>query len=144
MPDTNFVEPSSERTRFSRAKRLRDEAASVPRFPARFLEPPDFVWGSYTAPDGAKLRWGHLPAATPRAECVMVGGFSECIENTLRQQRTWLPAACRYGASIGVDKAAPSALGVGRLAPARAAMTATRMTSRCSPGQCRRRADRVC
>ena len=80
MPDTNFVEPSSKNARLSGAKRSRDEAASVPRFPARFLEPPGFVWGSYTAPDVAKLRWGHLPAATPRAECVMVGGFSECIE----------------------------------------------------------------
>ncbi len=47
---------------------------------ARFLEPPGFAWGSFAAADGAKLRWGHLPAADPRAECVVVSGFSECIE----------------------------------------------------------------
>jgi lysophospholipase len=54
--------------------------ASLPPLPARFLEPPGFCWGSFVAPDGARLRWGHLPAEGPRAECVMVGGFSECIE----------------------------------------------------------------
>jgi lysophospholipase len=48
--------------------------------PARFLEPPGFVWGSFTAADGAKLRWGHLRASAARAECIMVGGFTECIE----------------------------------------------------------------
>jgi lysophospholipase len=48
--------------------------------PARFLEPPGFVWGRFSADDGAQLRWGHLPAKEPRAECVMVGGFGECIE----------------------------------------------------------------
>ena len=52
----------------------------VPPFPARFREPSGFAWGSFAAPDGAKLRWGHLPAPAPRAECVMVGGFTECIE----------------------------------------------------------------
>ena len=51
-----------------------------PPLPARFLEPPGFSWGNFVAVDGAKLRWGHLPAEEPRAECVMVGGFSECIE----------------------------------------------------------------
>jgi len=48
--------------------------------PARFLEPAGFAWGSFAAADGARLRWGHLPARQPRAECVMVGGFSEFIE----------------------------------------------------------------
>jgi lysophospholipase len=48
--------------------------------PARFLEPSGFVWGSLPTKDGAQLRWGHLPAKEPRAECVMVGGFAECIE----------------------------------------------------------------
>jgi lysophospholipase len=59
-----------------------DEAASKGAFalPARFLEPSGFVWGSLTTHDGARLRWGHLPAKEPRAECVMVGGFAECIE----------------------------------------------------------------
>ena len=55
-------------------------AAGVPSLPARFLEPAGFVWGSLTTRDGARLRWGHLPAKEPRAECVMVGGFAECIE----------------------------------------------------------------
>jgi lysophospholipase len=44
------------------------------------MEPPGFAWGSFDAADGALLRWGHLPARQPRAECVMVGGFSEFIE----------------------------------------------------------------
>jgi lysophospholipase len=48
--------------------------------PARFLEPSGFVWGSLPTNDGARLRWGHLPAKEPRAECVMVGGFAEPIE----------------------------------------------------------------
>ena len=54
--------------------------ASVPVLPVRFLEPPGFVWGSFPTNDGTRLRWGHLPAKEPRAECVMVGGFAECIE----------------------------------------------------------------
>jgi lysophospholipase len=60
--------------------RLDRDADNVPRLAARFLEPHGLVWGNFAAPDGAKLRWGHLPAADPRAECVMVGGFTECIE----------------------------------------------------------------
>jgi lysophospholipase len=48
--------------------------------PARFLEPSGFVWGSFPTTDGAELRWGHLPAKEARAECVMVGGFAECME----------------------------------------------------------------
>jgi lysophospholipase len=55
-------------------------SARLPPLAARFLEPPGFSWGSFTAPDGAKLRWGHLPAAEPLADCVVIGGFSECIE----------------------------------------------------------------
>jgi lysophospholipase len=47
---------------------------------ARFLEPPGFVWGTFPTSDRARLRWGHLPATEPRAECVLVGGFAECIE----------------------------------------------------------------
>ena len=30
--------------------------------------------------DGAVLRWGHLPAADPRAECIFVGGYGDFIE----------------------------------------------------------------
>jgi lysophospholipase len=55
-------------------------SVSVPALPARFLEPTGFVWGSLPTNDGTRLRWGHLPAQEPRAECVMVGGFGECIE----------------------------------------------------------------
>jgi lysophospholipase len=46
----------------------------------RFLEPPGFVWGTFPTADGVLLRWGHLPAKEPRADCVLVGGFAECIE----------------------------------------------------------------
>src|ERR1700757_4820181 len=52
----------------------------IPSLPARFLEPTGFLWGSFPAGDGALLRWGHLPAKEPRAECLLVGAFSECIE----------------------------------------------------------------
>lgn len=80
MPDRSFPGPSSSTSLSSRTDRLRDNAIRAPDLPARFLEPPDFVWGTLSASDGAMLRWGHLPAPTPRAECVMVGGFTECIE----------------------------------------------------------------
>jgi lysophospholipase len=55
-------------------------AANVPPLPARFREPPGFVWGRFPTRDGARLRWGHLPATEPCASCVLVGGFAECIE----------------------------------------------------------------
>src|ERR1700745_4321811 len=80
MTDTNFAGPALRDTRNAAAPPDADEGPSEPPLPARFLEPPGFVWGSFTAPDGAKLRWGDLAAAAPRAECVMVGGFTECIE----------------------------------------------------------------
>jgi hypothetical protein len=51
-----------------------------PPLAERFLPPPEFVWGHFTAADGAILRWGHLPVRDARAECVMVGGFGEFIE----------------------------------------------------------------
>ena len=57
-----------------------NRAASVPALEARFLEPPGFVWGSFPTVDGARLRWGHLPAPEASADCVLVGGFAECIE----------------------------------------------------------------
>ena len=56
------------------------ELASAPNLPARFLMPLGFRWGCYVADDGALLRWGHLPVADARAECVMVGGLGEFIE----------------------------------------------------------------
>ena len=55
--------------------------------PERFLPPPGFVWGSFTARDGAVLRWGHLPVANARAECVMAGGFGEFIEKQFETVR---------------------------------------------------------
>jgi lysophospholipase len=58
-----------------------------PALPERFLPPPGFEWGSFTAADGAVLRWGHLPVASPRAECVMVGGFGEFIEKQFETVR---------------------------------------------------------
>ena len=58
-----------------------------PALPERFLPPPGFVWGSFTATDGAVLRWGHLPVRNPRAECVMVGGFGEFIEKQFETVR---------------------------------------------------------
>jgi lysophospholipase len=51
-----------------------------PRLDRRFLEPPGFTWGVFTATDGAALRWGHLAAPAPRAHCVLVGGFTEFVE----------------------------------------------------------------
>ena len=61
-----------------------------PRWPAlanRFLPPPEFVWGSFAARDGAVLRWGHLPVAGARAQCVLVGGFGEFIEKQFETVR---------------------------------------------------------
>ncbi|MBL8836129.1 MAG: alpha/beta hydrolase [Alphaproteobacteria bacterium] len=55
-----------------------------PRRPAglaeRFQQPPGFAWGSFTAADGARLRWGHLAPAQPRVDCILVGGFTEFAE----------------------------------------------------------------
>jgi lysophospholipase len=72
----------------SAVSRERDQSASgadiradePPSLPARFLEPPGFAWGSFATADGVQLRWGHLAAEQPRAHCVVVGGFAECIE----------------------------------------------------------------
>jgi len=52
----------------------------APVLAERFLAPPGFVWGSFPTADGAVLRWGHLAAAEPRAECVLVGGFGDFVE----------------------------------------------------------------
>jgi lysophospholipase len=46
----------------------------------RFLAPTGFVWGGFATADGAVLRWGHLAAEKPRAQCVLVGGFGDFIE----------------------------------------------------------------
>jgi lysophospholipase len=58
-----------------------------PALAERFLPPPGFVWGSFTAADGAVLRWGHLPVLHAQAECVMVGGFGEFIEKQFETVR---------------------------------------------------------
>jgi lysophospholipase len=79
MHDTNLADRSADATLFSNP-RIVKKIDAAPHFPARFLEPSGFAWGTFAAPDGAKLRWGHLSAASPRAECLMVGGFTECIE----------------------------------------------------------------
>jgi lysophospholipase len=58
-----------------------------PALPERFLLPAGFLWGEFVASDGALLRWGHLPVANPRAECVLVGGFGEFIEKQFETVR---------------------------------------------------------
>src|ERR1700722_16221244 len=62
-------------------------AARHPQLPERFLAPPGFVWGNFKTADGATLRWGHLPAANAWAECVLAGGFGECIEKQFETVR---------------------------------------------------------
>jgi lysophospholipase len=52
----------------------------APALAERFLTPPGFIWGNFLTADGAMLRWGHLPATSPRAECILVGGFGDFIE----------------------------------------------------------------
>ncbi len=58
-----------------------------PSLDERFLPPPEFVWGNFTAADGAMLRWGHLPVSNARVQCVMVGGFGEFIEKQMETVR---------------------------------------------------------
>jgi lysophospholipase len=53
---------------------------ATPALPPRFREPPNFAWGHFATREGRSLRWGHLAAATPRAHCVLVGGFTEFVE----------------------------------------------------------------
>src|SRR5262249_24970058 len=77
---------------FPGERQLLDSPSPVmpPRFPTlpeRFLPPPGFVWGNFSAPDGATLRWGHLPVESASAECVMVGGFGEFIEKQFETVR---------------------------------------------------------
>jgi len=56
------------------------EYRRLPPLADRFLPPPGFVWGNFATADGASLRWGHLSATNPRAECILVGGFGDFIE----------------------------------------------------------------
>jgi len=55
-------------------------ARKAPPLPARFLAPPGLIWGRFTTDDGAMLRWCHLPARQPYAECMLVGGYGDFIE----------------------------------------------------------------
>lgn len=59
----------------------------VPQLPERFMAPADFVWGDFTAGDGATLRWGYLAPRNPRAVCVLVTGFREFIEKQFETMR---------------------------------------------------------
>src|SRR5271170_7019065 len=56
------------------------ETQRRPPLAERFLAPAVFVWGTFSTDDGAVLRWGHLAAENPRAQCVLVGGFGDFIE----------------------------------------------------------------
>ena len=56
------------------------ENQRTPSLAERFLTPPGFVWGTFPTADGAVLRWGHLAAERPRAECILVGGYGDFIE----------------------------------------------------------------
>jgi lysophospholipase len=56
------------------------EDQRIPPLAERFLAPPGFVWGTFSTADGAVLRWGHLAAERPRAECILVGGYGDFIE----------------------------------------------------------------
>jgi lysophospholipase len=68
------------------------ELRRPPPLAERFLTPPGFAWGSFPTADGAVLRWGHLAADKPRAECVFVGGFGDFIE---KQFETFRDLAAR-------------------------------------------------
>jgi lysophospholipase len=63
------------------------EPGRRPPLDERFLPPPNFIWGSFAAADGAILRWGHLPVRDARIECIMVGGFGEFIEKQFETVR---------------------------------------------------------
>jgi lysophospholipase len=58
-----------------------------PALAARFLQPAGFRWHNFRAADGAFLRYGHLAAPMPRAEAVVVGGFTECAEKYFETMR---------------------------------------------------------
>lgn len=61
-------------------------SAPAPTLEPRFLEPEGFRWGHFTARDGARLRWGYLPAGTTR-DCILVGGFMEFVEKYFETAR---------------------------------------------------------
>jgi lysophospholipase len=51
-----------------------------PPLPGRLLEPAGLRWGGFGTSDDAKLRWVSLGAQPRAVNCLLVGGFSECIE----------------------------------------------------------------
>src|ERR1700730_18173107 len=55
-------------------------APRPPVLAERFLVPAGFIWGGFSTSDGAVLRFGHLAAKSPRAECVLVGVFGDFVE----------------------------------------------------------------
>ena len=79
------------RRRVRRLSRGSGNPARLPALDERFLPPRDFVWGSFTASDGAVLRWGHLPVPESireaRAACVIAVGFGEFIEKHFETMR---------------------------------------------------------
>ena len=79
--------PDSLLPSFPLAAFVGEPAARYPALPERFLPPTEFVWGSFTASDGAVLRWGHLPVRAPRAACVIGVGFGEFIEKHFETMR---------------------------------------------------------
>jgi lysophospholipase len=79
MTSLSFEPVSPRADRFFRPPVLTG-ARSAPPLEERFLAPPGLVWGGFATADGATLRWCHLAAANPRAECVLVGGFGDFIE----------------------------------------------------------------
>ena len=103
------------------------EHRRAPPLAERFLAPPGFVWGSFATADGAVLRWGHLAADNPRAECVLVGGFGDFIE---KQFETIRDLAARGLSVWTLDWPGRSA---GRIARAPAASSATPTSWRNSP-----------
>ena len=131
------------------------EPARRPALAERFLPPREFVWGSFTASDGAVLRWGHLPVqaairdiAEPRAACVIAVGFGEFIEKHFETMRDL--AGSRDGFRVVSRLARPGPVHAphrgSRLDRAPAISAATPTTSPSSPGRtCRRtcRASRV-
>jgi lysophospholipase len=78
----------------------------MPPLAERFLAPPGFVWGGFATGDGAVLRWGHLAAENPRAQCVLVGGFGDFIEKQFETIRDLAARGSRCGASTGAARAA--------------------------------------
>jgi len=75
----SFHTGSTRADRFNHAPTVAT-ARRAPSLAERFLAPPGLVWGGFTTDDGAVLRWCHLAAETPRADCVLVGGFGDFIE----------------------------------------------------------------